>query len=729
MAIYFDTVENIFKLETVNTSYQIKIDPYGILQHLYYGAKIDGSAEYSVTYYDRGWAGTINDAGSDRTYNLDHIPQEFPCGNNGDFRSSAILLENADGTDSCDLRYVSYSITKGKYSLKGLPAVFASDDEADTLSILLEDKITKVQVELLYGVLEENDIITRSARIYNKGEGNIYLEKASSACLDFLYGTYDLISFYGGHAMERQFQRAEIVHGSQVIGSRRGVSSHHYNPAVILAEKNTTEDNGNCYGMAFVYSGNFMFEAEKDQHGQIRTIMGLQRERFRYPLGKKETFVVPETILTFSEEGFSKLSQNYHHCMMNHLCRGKYVHEMRPVLINSWEAAYMDFNGETIYQLAKEAAELGLDMVVLDDGWFGNRNDDKTSLGDWQVNEEKLECTLGELIERVNSLGVKFGIWFEPEMISEESNLYKEHPDWALQIPGRKPVHARDQLVLDFSRQEVRDAVFEQVCAVLDQGNIEYVKWDMNRALIDLYSPDKVVGQILYDYVLGVYEFAERLMERYPDLLIEGCCSGGGRFDAGMLYYTPQIWCSDNTDALDRIKIQYGTSFFYPIPTIGAHVSACPNHQTERITGFDTRAVVAMEGTFGYELNPAILSETEREEIKAQVKTYKNDYEMIREGNYFRLSNPFTDNVAAWQFVSANGEEVLLNAVRLEVHGSKEVNYIKFKGLEPKAKYYDKTADKVYFGSALMKLGIPLPNVLGDAPVFQMHLYLQKNEN
>ena len=725
MGIYFDITKNIFNLETDNSSYQMKIDKYGVLQHLYYGAKIDGDAEYAVTYYDRGWAGTINEAGFDRTYNLDHIPQEYPCNNNGDFRSSAILLENADGTESCDLRYVSHHITKGKYSLEGLPAVFASDIEANTLSILLEDKITKVQVELLYGVLEYGDIITRSAKIVNKGQGKIHLEKVSSTCLDFLYGTYDLISFYGGHAMERQFQRAEIVHGSQVIGSRRGVSSHHYNPAVIIADKKTTEDSGNCYGMAFAYSGNFMFEVEKDQHGQTRAIMGLQSERFRYPLEAGQTFYVPETILSFSEEGFTKLSQNYHQCIMNHLCRGKYVHQMRPVLINSWEAAYMDFNGETIYQLAKESAELGIDMVVLDDGWFGNRNDDKTSLGDWQVNEEKLECTLGELIERINSLGVKFGIWFEPEMISEESNLYKEHPDWALQIPGRKPVHARDQLVLDFSREEVRNAIFKQVCEVLDQGNIEYVKWDMNRALIDLYSPDKVSGQVIYDYVLGVYDFAERLMERYPDLLIEGCCSGGGRFDAGMLYYTPQIWCSDNTDALDRIKIQYGTSFFYPIPTIGAHVSACPNHQTGRITSFNTRAVVAMEGTFGYELNPALLNDNEREEMKEQVKIYKNYYEMIREGKYFRLSNPFENNVAAWQFVSNAGTEALLSVVRLEVHGSKEVNYIKFKGLEANEKYEDMETGKVYFGSALMKLGIPLPNMLGDAPAYQMYLKKQ----
>lgn len=689
---------------------------------MYYGSKIHGDAEYIITYVDRGWSGNINDAGSDRNYTLDSLPLEYSGTGTGDFRNSTIMLENADGTDTCDLRYVSHEIVKGKYKLEGLPAVYASDEEAETLSIILKDSVSNVQVELLYGVLEKEDIITRSVKIKNVSDGKIVLKKAASSCLDFLYGTYDLISFYGTHAMERQLQRTEITHGTHVIGSRRGVSSHQYNPAVILAEKNATEDTGSCYGMVFAYSGNFLFEVEHDQNGQTRAVMGLQSDRFSYPLEPEETFIVPETIMTYSDQGFTTLSQRYHRCMMNHVCRGKYVHETRPILINSWEASYFDFNGETIYQLAKEAKELGIDMVVLDDGWFGHRNDDKSSLGDWYVNEEKFGCTLGNLIRRINSIGVKFGIWIEPEMISEDSKLYQEHPDWALQIPGRKPVHARDQLVLDFSRKEVRDGIFKQICDVLDQGNVEYVKWDMNRAIIDLYSAEKESGKILYDYVLGVYDFAEKLIQRYPNLLIEGCCSGGGRFDAGMLYYSPQIWCSDNTDAIDRIRIQYGTSFFYPIPTMGAHVSAVPNHQTGRVTSLNTRGVVAMAGTFGYELNPAILSGQEKEEIIEQVNIFKQHADLIRDGKYYRLSNPFDDVYVAWAFVSEDKTEVLMSVVALEVHKIKEVNYVKLKGLDSEAKYYDEKTGKSYYGSALMKVGMALPEMRGDYPAYQMHL-------
>lgn len=722
MSIKYNQDKQIFELNTENTTYQIKIDQYGVLLHLYYGAKIHGDAEYIITYVDRGWSGNINDAGSNRNYTLDSLPLEYSGMGTGDFRNSTIIIKNADGTDSCDLRYVSHKILKGKYQLEGLPAVYASEEEAETLSIILEDFVTKVQVELLYGVLEKEDIITRSVKIRNLSNGKIILEKATSACLDFLYGTYDLLSFYGTHAMERQLQRTEITHGTHAIGSRRGVSSHQYNPAVILAEKNTTEDTGNCYGMVFVYSGNFLFEVEYDQNGQTRAIMGLQSERFDYPLEHGETFVVPETIMTYSEQGFGILSQRYHRCIMNHICRGKYVHATRPILINSWEASYFNFNGETIYQLAKEAKALDIDMVVLDDGWFGHRNDDKTSLGDWYVNEDKLECTLGKLVERINLLGIKFGIWIEPEMISEDSKLYQEHPDWALQIPGRKPVHARDQLVLDFSRKEVRDGIFEQICDVLDHANIEYVKWDMNRAIIDLYSTERTSGQILYDYVLGVYDFAEKLMQRYPNLLIEGCCSGGGRFDAGMLYYTPQIWCSDNSDAIDRINIQYGTSFFYPICTMGAHVSAVPNHQTGRITSLNTRGVVAMEGTFGYELNPARLTDVEKEEIKEQIKTFRKHENLIRDGRYYRLSNPLEDPYAAWQYVSEDKTEVFMSVVVLEVHKIKEVNYIKLKGLKPEARYFDEHMGKYYYGSALMKVGMALPEMRGDNPAYQICL-------
>ena len=556
MAINYHRTSHIFTLDTENTTYQMKVDDYGFLLHLYYGARISGDMDYLLTYFDRGFSGNPADAGTDRTYSMDALPQEYPAMGTGDYRNSALIIHNGDGSDCCDLRYVSHEIRQGKYGLVGLPAVYAGEEEAQTLEILLEDSVSKVQVRLLYGVLEEEDIITRSVKITNLGSEDVIVEKAAGACLDFLAGSYDLISFYGRHVMERSFQRREIAHGSFSIGSRRGASSHQYNPAVIIARRDTTEDTGGCYGMMFVYSGSFLCEAEKDQFDQTRVLMGLQRDLFHYTLERGEVLTVPETVLCYSDEGFAALSNRYHRCIRKHLFRGKYGQAMRPVLLNSWEAFYFDFDGEKICKLAKEAATLGMDMVVMDDGWFGKREDDNSGLGDWQVNEEKLGCSLGELIERINSLGVKFGIWIEPEMISEDSDLYRTHPDWVMRIPGRKPIHARNQLVLDFSRAEVRDHIFKQICGVLDQGNVEYVKWDMNRSISDIYSQERSPGKVAHDYMLGVYEFLENLMERYPNMLIEGCSGGGGRFDAGMMYYTPQIWCSDNTDALDRLKIQ-----------------------------------------------------------------------------------------------------------------------------------------------------------------------------
>ncbi len=726
MAINYHRTSHIFTLDTKNTTYQMKVDDFGFLLHLYYGARISGSMEYLLTYFDRGFSGNPADVGTDRTYSMDALPQEYPAMGTGDYRSSALVIHNGDGSDCCDLRYVSHEIRQGKYGLVGLPAVYAGEDEAQTLEILLEDSVSMVRVSLLYGVLEEEDIITRSVKISNLGREDVIVEKAACACLDFLSGNYDLISFYGRHVMERSFQRKEIAHGSFSIGSRRGTSSHQYNPAVIIAQKDATEDVGGCYGMMFVYSGSFLCEAEKDQFDQTRVMMGLQRDLFHYTLERGEVLTVPETVLIYSDEGFGKLSNLYHRCIRKHLYRGKYAQMPRPVLLNSWEAFYFDFTGEDICRLAEDAAALGMDMVVMDDGWFGKREDDNSGLGDWQVNEEKLGCTLGELIERINQLGVKFGIWIEPEMVSEDSDLYRAHPDWVMRIPGRKPVHGRNQLVLDFSRSEVRDYIFEQICGVLDQGNVEYVKWDMNRSISDIYSEERSPGKVAHDYMLGVYEFLEKLMKRYPDMLIEGCSGGGGRFDAGMLYYTPQIWCSDNTDALDRLKIQYGTSFFYPPSAVGAHVSAVPNHQTGRSIGLQTRGVVAMAGSgFGYELNPAQMTAEEKEAVKEQITVYKKYEQLVLTGDYYRLSSPFEDVYTAWMFVSGDGEQALVSAVMTIQNGNLNMptSYVKLKGLQRDALYEDGTGSRCYYGSALMEAGLPLPVELGEYLSYQIELH------
>lgn len=717
MAITFNETTRIFTLTTAHTTYQMQADAQGYLLHLYYGARTAGEMDYLLNYGDRGFSGNPNSAGSDRTYSLDALPQEYPSLGTGDFRNYALNIENADGSQCCNPVYITHEIAAGKYTLKGLPFVRAEENEAETLKIILEDPVTKVELHLLYGVLEKEDIITRSVIIKNAGKAPVTVKKAQSACLDFLHGDYDLIKFYGRHAMERNMERMPVSHESTRIGSRRGTSSHQYNPGVILAGKNTNEDSGSCYGMLFVYSGNFLVEAEKDQYDQTRIQMGLTDELFAYPLEAGAEFIAPEVILSYTNKGLSRLSQQYHHCIMNHICQGKYVHANRPVLINSWEAAYFDFTGDTIVELAKEAKELGIDMVVMDDGWFGKRNDDNSSLGDWYVNEEKLGGTLTKLIERVNAEGVKFGIWIEPEMVSEDSDLYREHPDWAITIPGRKPVRSRNQLVLDFSRKEVRDEIFKRICAVLDQGNVEYIKWDMNRSLADVYA-----SNVTYDYVLGVYDFLEKLTNRYPDILIEGCSGGGGRFDAGMLYYTPQIWCSDNTDAINRTRIQYGTSFFYPVAAMGSHVSAVPNHQTGRVTSMHTRGVAAMSGTFGYELNPALLNAKEKAEIRAQLAQYREYQELIREGDYYRLSNPFQDNFAAWMVVSDDRSQALVSVIRLTAEANPPAAYVTLKGMEEEAFYREKTTGKVYPGAALMEAGILLPTAVSEYEAYQIAL-------
>lgn len=709
MAIIFNKENNTFTLNTKNTTYQMKVDQYGVLLHLYYGASTEGTMDYLLTYMDRGFSGNPYDAGQDRTYSLDVLPQEYPTFGTGDYRSPALIVKNHDGSFACDLRYCGHRITKGKYSLRSLPAVYADEDEAETLAVFLRDEVSGVQVRLMYGVLPEQDIITRSAIVKNKGLHRVLLEKVLSANLDLISGDFDLITFGGRYAMERIVSRSRMEQGSIVVGSRRGYSSHQFNPMMILADHTATEEAGKCYAMSFVYSGTWKGKAERDHVDMTRMQLGLHDENFSYPLEPEESFVSPEVVMTCSTQGLTKLSQNLHECYRSHLCRGKFKEAPRPILVNSWESCYFDFDGETIYRLAQDAAEVGIDMVVMDDGWFGKRESDRSSLGDWVVNEEKLGQPLGKLIERINALGVKFGIWIEPEGVSEDSELYRAHPDWAFVIPGRKPERSRSQLILDFSRKEVVDAIFQKICAVLDQGNIEYVKWDCNRSIGNLFShAAKKQSKVLFDYMLGVYDFMERLVTRYPNILFETCSGGGGRFDAGMLHYSPQIWTSDNTDAVDRLRIQYGTSFGYPVSCMGSHVSAVPNHQTGRITSMNTRGVVAMAGTFGYELNLGALSETEKAQLRGQIQKFREYGQLIQQGLYYRLTDPYRDTLAAWQFVSKDGSETLVSAVAQEMHGYMTVPYLKLRGLKKGTMYRDPDSGRVYPADALMDTGLPV---------------------
>lgn len=730
MAIIYNPNKKIFNLHTAHTTYQMQVDPLGYLLHLYYGDKTNSPMDYVLTYADRGFSGNPYAAGMDRTYSLDALPQEYPSIGTGDYRNIALNIKNEKGVESADLLFKSYEIRSGKYQLQGLPAVWADKEEAQTLEIVLADENAQVEVHLLYGVLEENDVITRSVQIKNTGTGQITIEKAAAACLDFVQGDFDVLRFYGKHAMERNLERTPLGHGTIAFGSRRGTSSHQYNPAVILAEKGTTETAGSCYGMLFVYSGNFSCEAEKDQFNQTRLLLGLNEELFSYPLASGETFTVPEVILSYSADGLSALSQQYHNCIRNHVCRSKYVHMQRPVLINSWEAAYFDFTGDTIVDLAKEAASLGIDMVVMDDGWFGKRNDDNSSLGDWQVNEKKLGGSLAELITRVHNQGVKFGIWIEPEMVNEDSDLYRAHPDWAIQIPGREGSLCRNQYVLDLTRKEVRDYAYESVASILRSANIEYVKWDMNRQLSDIGSyglPADRQGELYHRYVLAVYEMQERLVTEFPHLLLENCSGGGARFDPGMLYYSPQIWCSDDTDAVERLKIQESTAMIYPLSTMGAHVSDCPNHTVGRVTPFETRGHVALAGTFGYELDVTKIPEEDRQMIPKQVAMYHKYNDLVRSGDYYRIAS-YQENhyFDCYEVVSKDKSEVLVTFVQVINRPNYKSRRITLKGLDPQKNYCLEGEDTVYAGDTLMYAGILIQNPWGDFQSKLLHFVEKK---
>lgn len=717
--------DKIFNLETENTLYQMKVDRFGVLNHLWYGEKTDCCMDYLLDYPDAGFSGNIYEAENERTYSLNTLPQEYSTSGVGDFRISAISVTHEDGSNALDLRVREYQIKKGKYEIPGLPAVYAKEDEAETLEITLKDTATEAEVILKYGVFEKEDVITRSVVVKNSGKTPIVINKVHSMCLDIPYGDWEWMHFYGRHTMERQAERVPVLHGISESSSSRGTSSHHQNPAVLLCEKDCTETNGHCIGAALMYSGGFQAQVEKDQLEQVRLVMGIHPDTFEWTLEAGEAFYTPEVILSCSTTGFAKLSQNFHHIIRNHVCRGTYQLSSRPVLINNWEATYFDFNEEKILNIARQASKLGIDMMVLDDGWFGKRDDDCSGLGDWFVNEKKLNGGLKALVEKINAMGMKFGLWFEPEMVSEDSDLYRNHPDWAIQIPGRKPMRSRYQLVLDMSNPEVVDYLYGVMSAILRENHIEYVKWDMNRSISDWYTATLSRGRQMempHRYVLGLYELLEKLTSEFPDVLFEGCSGGGGRFDAGMMYYCPQIWCSDDTDAHERTFIQYGTSFFYPTSTVGSHVSAVPNHQTGRITSIETRGVVAMAGSFGYELDLNQLSEEEKTVVAKQVTHYKEYQSLIYNGDYYRLANPFEDGMSAWSWISEDKKTILVQGVLFRAKPNVLRKTLRLMGLEAKKNYKIAGTEEMYTGVALMSGGVLLQRAVGDDVSFEIVL-------
>ena len=721
-------MSNIITLQTANTTYQIGVNEKGFLLHLYYGPKAEGDMSNLLTYYFRGNNGIPYDYKEKPLFSCDSSPQEYSCCGSGDYRNHAFRVHDERGTFGADLRYKCHKIYEGKYSIPLLPASYG-EKGVKTCEITLEDTRLKLQVILKYGVFYNEDVITRAVEVRNLGNTSIFLNKVMSASFDFLTGEYDLIHFYGRHFIEMNTEKTPVGHQLVSIGSRRGVSSHQHNPFAILASKNSGEFEGDCYGFSLMYSGNFILEAEQDQYSQTRVQMGISDEMFDYKLDGGKQFHSPEVIMAYSPHGLTKLSHIFQHFIRENVCRGPYKKKRRPILVNNWEATYFDFTGEKLLNVAREAKELGIEMFVLDDGWFGQRSSDDRGLGDWFVNEKKMGGKLGELVEKINELGLEFGLWIEPEMVNENSNLFRKHPDWALKIPGKNPVLGRNQLVLDFTREEVVDDIFRQITKVIDSANIKYIKMDMNRSICEAYSMAadyQNFGELCYKYVLGVYSFISRLMDKYPDMLIEGCSSGGARFDTGMMYYTPQIWTSDNTDAIERLKIQYGASFGYPVSVIGSHVSAVPNHQNGRYTSIMTRGVVAMSGNFGYELDLTKLDAEEKDCIKKQISSFKEDWELIHNGLYYRGSKadgkgPFV----AWNMVSPDKKQALLNVVTTNTHGNSLVSYIKCFGLEDDKEYFCRENKETYFGSVLRNIGIPLPIVPGEYNAFQYHLEIK----
>ncbi|MFR3011624.1 MAG: alpha-galactosidase [Ruminococcus bicirculans (ex Wegman et al. 2014)] len=711
MNIFYNEKDKAFKLRANNTDYMMKVCEEGYLAHVYYGNKVpDEDLTYLLRLDESPFTPATNDR--DRASFMDTLPFEYPCFGVGDYRESAFKIMDASGMSTCDLRYVSHKMYEGKPKLEGLPATFATEESGcSTLEITMYDKYADIEVVLIYTAFDKLDVITRSAVITNKSEKPFKITRALSACVDFDTDKMDMITLKGSWARERAVERCRLHHGKQLVDSCRGESSHQNNPFVALCDNNADEDKGEVFGFNFVYSGNFYAQAEVTQHKKTRFLMGINPLDFEWLLEKGESFTCPEVVMVHSDEGIGKMSRTFHDLYRNNLIRGEYKDKRRPILINNWEATYFNFDTDKLIDIAKEASKLGIEMLVMDDGWFGHRDSDNSSLGDWFVYEKKLKGGLKYLVDEVNKLGMKFGIWFEPEMISPDSELYKAHPDWAIQIKGRPLTLCREQYVLDYSRKEVRDYVYGMMKKILDSANIEYIKWDMNRQLTEVGSatlPAERQRELWHRYVLGVYDLMDRLTTDYPHILLENCSGGGARFDPGMLYYSPQIWCSDDTDAIERLKIQHGTSMCYPCSAMGAHVSDCPNHTVGRNTPFKTRGHVAMVGTFGYELDVTRIPQEDRDAIPAQIEEFNKFNKLVRTGDHYRIGNMFEDNTwDAWEFVAKDKSEALFEFVQVLARPNERSRRIKLKGLEPEAYYYEESEpDKKISGAALMNAGI-----------------------
>ncbi|MDD7268068.1 MAG: alpha-galactosidase [Lachnospiraceae bacterium] len=714
MGINFLQEKKEIHLYNDHISYVMQIMKNGQLGQLYFGKRLPESRSYAYLQEMRSRALTAYVYEDDFHFSLEHLRQEYPSYGTTDFRDPAMEILQEDGSRVTDFVYVGHRIFAGKKGLPGLPAAYVEGEaEADTIEVDLTDIRLQTTLTLSYTVFRDYDVIARSARFVNHGVQRLALTKAMSLSLDLPDKDYRMIHFSGAWARERKPEEHTLVSGIQSVGSTRGASSAHQNPFVILKRPLTDEASGEAMGFCFVYSGNFLIQAEVDTYDVTRMMVGIHPQNFCWQLRGGESFQTPEALLAYSDQGLNGLSHQFHRLFRQRLSRGIWKEKERPILLNNWEATYFDITEEKLLHIAKTAKEDGVELFVLDDGWFGARRNDRAGLGDWWASSEVLPGGVTGLAKKVEAMGLRFGLWIELEMVNKDSDLFRAHPDWILATPGRRQSHGRNQYILDFSKPEVVDAIHQMIVKILREAPISYIKWDMNRNITECFSqgfPAERQGEVFHRYILGVYDLYERLHAEFPEILFESCASGGGRFDAGLLYYAPQAWGSDDTDAVERIKIQYGSSYAYPISSIGSHVSITPNHQLHRVTPLKTRGDVACFGAFGYELDLAKLTADERELVRAQVRFMKKYRGLLQGGLFYRLLNPFKENISSWMVVGEDRQNAIVGYYRVLSEVNAPYRRLYLQGLNPDYLYRVMEQDTVlgdFYGSQLMQAGLP----------------------
>ena len=717
MSIFFEKTSKTFFLDGKNVTYAFFINNYNYAEHLYFGKKIP----HDDLRFTRAWGRLSCEAYQKGFDPLNTIPSELAFYGTGDYREPAVLAESEKGDRLSVLLYQGYEILKEKPEIKGMPSMSGGE----TLVIYLKDNVSGFSAELYYTVYDDVDVIARHTVFKNNSKSDVTLHRAYSFSFGIPTGEYEMLSLYGGWATERHIDRTVLHHGVASIDSKRTSSSATLNPFIGIMTPNSTETCGEVYGFSLVYSSSFVLKAEKTTAGEILVTGGINDFDFSWKLGKNEEFETPEIVIAYSNDGIGGMSREFHDAFRNHLINKRFVNKERPIVINNWEATYFDFDNEKLMRIVDAAENTGIDTFVLDDGWFGERNDDKRSLGDWYVNTEKLAGGLKTVIDYVHSKGMKFGLWFEPEMISEDSKLYREHPDYAVRVPDYEPCYGRNQFMLDLTRKDVRDYIVGSVNKALKENEIEYVKWDYNRNITESYSLGLESAQqkeFAHRYALGLYDICERIVNANPDIFFEGCASGGARFDPAMLYYFAQIWTSDDSDAEERTQIQYGTSVVYPLSSMSCHVSVCPNHQTGRITSMKTRADIAHLGATGYELNIADMEKTELENIKTETEEYKKCSDLILNGDLYRIDDPNTTNYFTVSVVSKDKTRAILITYRRMGRPNSEVKRVKFQGLDEDKKYLIEEKNVIISGASLMNVGMPIKYPQSDFGTVKFHL-------